>query len=238
MTLDGTVTVPGESQITLSGHGAFNFKAKEGQLSLTFDGLPAQAATTLGGSSMTMTELYKANSVYVGSSVFAGRLPGGARWMRLDLSRVEQAAGIEPGSLGTGQSSDPAALVGYLEHAGVTQNVGHELVRGVETTHYQGTLDMQRAIEAEVGSHTAGQIGKLLSAAGLHSIPVGVWVDAAGRVRRMTMSYTLAPSGQQIGFTLQCEFFDYGATPAVHVPGASEVFDGTQQALAPLGAAG
>ena len=34
-----------------------------------------------------MTELIKDDIVYMGSPLFEGKLPGGARWMKLDLGQ-------------------------------------------------------------------------------------------------------------------------------------------------------
>ena len=61
------------------------------------------------------------------------------------------------------------------------------------------------------------------------SIPVEVWVDTQGRVRRMQMSLsslgsTSGPTAG-IGGSITIDFKSYGAVPPVVAPPASEVFD-------------
>src|SRR5689334_6226348 len=114
VSLSGGVAAPALGfSLTLSGHGQFNFSAHEGSLALTLSGLPASAQAKLGTSSLEMNELFKAGSVYVGSPLFTGKLPGGARWVRLDLARVGGALGLDPSSLMSG-SADPSQFLQYL----------------------------------------------------------------------------------------------------------------------------
>src|SRR3954469_1961606 len=93
--------------MTMSGKGFFNYSTREGDISLTLEGLPPEAGI---GSSAVVHELYKGSQLYLASSLFAGKLPGGATWMRVDLARAGQAAGVDPAQLLGGQSN-PAQLL-------------------------------------------------------------------------------------------------------------------------------
>ena len=72
-----------------------------------------------------MEEIFKASSEYVGSSLFAGKLPGGARWVKIDLGRVTQALGLNMQQL-AGQSN-PAQFLQYLRAtAGKLRALAHD----------------------------------------------------------------------------------------------------------------
>jgi uncharacterized Zn-binding protein involved in type VI secretion len=68
--IDGSITAPGAT-MTMTGGGHMNFKAGEGELTLTIGGLPAAAQATLPGGSIEMTELMKGGSLYMDSPLFA-----------------------------------------------------------------------------------------------------------------------------------------------------------------------
>ncbi|HMC72147.1 MAG TPA: hypothetical protein VKJ07_23515, partial [Mycobacteriales bacterium] len=106
--------VSGRSAITMTGSGFFNYAGREGMLTLNLSGLPVSAATS---STTSIQEIYKGSDAYIGSSVLGENLPGGARWMKLDLARIGQAAGISPAQLLGGQSN-PASLLEYLKASG------------------------------------------------------------------------------------------------------------------------
>jgi hypothetical protein len=226
---------------TMTGGGFFNYRTHEGLLSLQMAGLPGAAATTLPPGPLQMEEIFKSSTIYVGSTLFAGKLPGGARWMKLDLSRFGQALGLNPEQLAGGQSN-PAQFLEYLKaSAGAVTVVGHELVRGVETTRYRGAIDLQKAAEVVPSSDRGrlrASIAKLAAQTGVDSLPVEVWVDAGGLVRRVSLALSIPASGESVQLHMRIELFAFGATPAVIAPQQSEVFDATQTALGGLGAGG
>src|SRR5947209_4221116 len=91
------------SALTVTGSGSFNMAHREGQLSFQLGGLPASAQQQLGGSP-TFDELFKDNVLYVSSPLLAGKLPNGAKWMKVDLSKVESSLGLNVQSLTSGQA--------------------------------------------------------------------------------------------------------------------------------------
>jgi hypothetical protein len=227
-----------QAAVTVTGSGFFNYAGHEGMLTLKLAGLPADIAA---GSSSTIEEIYKGTDVYIGSSLLAGKLPGGARWMKLDLARVGEAAGINPAQLLGGQSN-PASLLEYLKASGGSvQAVGNESVRGVLTTHYRGTIDLRKLAKMLPGSHSAAAreaFEKSLTQLGLTSLPVDVWADSQHLVRRIELALSAPAGGQQTGVRVTIELFGFGATPAVNVPASSETFDATSSALSGLSALG
>jgi hypothetical protein len=236
------VAAPGLPQpFTLSGQGFFNYGSQEGTLSLDTTSLPAGVSAALPSGPLHIEEIFKSSAIYVGSPLFAGKLPGGARWMKIDLGRFAQAIGFNPQQLAGGQSN-PAQLLQYLRAtSGAVELVGGELVRGVPTSHYRASVDLGKVADV-LPSSDRGQLhaalAKLIAQTGTSKIPVNVWVDAHHLVRRLTLALPLSTGGQRTQLSMTMELFEFGPTPTLSPPPAGEVFDATQTALSGLGASG
>lgn len=160
---------------------------------------------------------------------FMARVLGepGKEWISMD------AAGLPGGSdlLGAGTgglTSDPSAMLEFLRGAAddITEQ-GSEEVRGVSTTHLAGTFTLDRSLERvapdmrkklEASIETLGA-GDFLT----NPIPVDVFVDGEGRVRRMQMTMDVPGAGGQMTFSI--DYFGFGDEVAIEVPDASDVQD-------------
>jgi hypothetical protein len=234
-----TVTIQGLSApLSMTGDGDFNFKADEGNLAFTMSGLPSEVVSRLNSSSLKMTELYKSNVAYVSSPLFASTLPDGDHWLKLDYGHVLQAEGLDPSSIANG-TSNPAQYLQYLTSRGANlSTAGHETVRGVSTTRYTGTINLLEAAEHQPGANAAQvrkTFGQVLSNPADRIAPLSVWIDGHDLVRKMTMDIKVEPEGHPSETNLVVEYFEFGSTPSVTVPPASEVLDATSDALQHLG---
>jgi hypothetical protein len=215
------------SPITATGQGFFNYRSREGKFALDMGGLPSSATTALGGSSLHVEELFKGTTIYVGSPLFASHLPGGARWMKVDATKLGGVVGIDAQNLTSG-ASNPAQFLEYLRaHGGNATVVDHETLDGVPTTRYRGSIDL-REIPQSLPQSERGAAQKALelltSQVGVSSIPFEVWIDNQHRVRRMEMNFSLDVAGQRGGVQITVDFSGYGRTPTVTAPADSEVF--------------
>ena len=105
---------------------------------------------------------------------------------------------------------DPKVMLQRLQQlTGGLTVVGHETVDGVDTTHYHGTLDAAKALAKDHPEHAAtlDQLG---------SVPIDVWIDGQGLLRRQTVS-----DGDNVTVTI--DFTDLGAPVSVTVPPADQV---------------
>jgi hypothetical protein len=102
-------------------------------------------------------------------------------------------------------------------------------VRGTETTRYTAELDLTKALEAnaaELGlsERERAQLRRAARAlrrtAKLSTLPVTVFVDDDGLVRRLT----LASGGDRVSV----DFWDFGTAVDVQAPPTDEVTDATQ----------
>ena len=116
--------------------------------------------------------------------------------------------------------------------------VGHESVRGVPTTRYSGTIDLVKAAEREAGANRArarAAMQKLIEKTGQATMPVQVWVDAHGLVRRIGLELSQKVGSHTVNTSMQIEYFDFGATPTATPPASSETYDATGPAIQGLG---
>ncbi len=226
--------------MTMSGQGSFSFTGHEGTFSISLSGLPEAALAALHTSSLTINELFKSGTIYLGSPLFAGKLPNGAKWLKLDLAKVEGTLGLNPSSLTSG-GADPAEYLRELRSAGANVKVvGHEQVRGEETTRYSATVNLQKALESQgANSKAAAEALKKLSATlGSTSLPVEAWIDGKGLLRKVRIKLSESVSGQTIGADVSLEYFNFGAQPSVTAPSGSEVFEATGAAAEGLTSSG
>jgi len=237
-----SMTIPGlSSPISLTGGGHFNAKSAEGSLAFQMSGLPAGGASGLSGGAIDMTELIKDNVLYMSSPMFDGKLPNGARWMKLDLAKAEAKLGIDPSSFMSG-GANPAQILDYLKGTnGSAKLVGHEKVRGVATTRYDGTVDFQSIVDklpAGERSKAGAAIKALTAKIGNPTFPVSVWIDAHHLLRRMTMNMSFTAEGKSVTANLEVEEFGYGPTPAVTAPPSSETYDASNLSSSAFSSAG
>jgi hypothetical protein len=149
-------------------------------------------------------------------------------WVKVDLAASGLHGGADGAQLRQFQQADPTQFLAYLR--GVSDEVetlGREAVRGVGTTHYRATVDLERA-SREAGAFTDPErFRQLVEQLGTSTVDLDVWVDDEGRVRRQRFEQPLPePPGATVGVTL--ELFDYGAPVEVSAPPADQVTDLTE----------
>ncbi|HXN54870.1 MAG TPA: hypothetical protein VN874_01275 [Myxococcales bacterium] len=220
----------GGNSIAMSAEGYFDERKRAGVMTMDLSGIPGISALPGGGSSIKMIFLYPV--IYMNMPFLAGKLPAGKTWMKLDISKAAAAAGLGTSQLGSLEQDDPTKFLDYLRaSSGAVTNLGSQSIDGVPTTHYSATLQMSRILDRLPGAQQAAAKAALEKLGSAGAIPVEVWVDAQGRVRRMQMSLSgLAGSSGPavaagIGGSITIDFTSYGPVPAVVAPPASEVFD-------------
>jgi hypothetical protein len=214
--MTASMDVSGQS-VEMSGTGAFDANEQRGQMSFT---------TSVAGQDLDMEMVYALPVVYMHYP--AGLLPGmpeGKPWVKLDLEKLGQQQGLDFGQLMQAGQSDPTQGLQYLKGAKDIQAVGHEEIRGVQTTHYTGVVDL-RAL-AEEDPALKGSIDQMVAKTGITRIPVEVWIDDDGLVRRLKQTMHGAASGQGIplDMTTTTELYDFGTDVNVEEPPADQVID-------------
>jgi hypothetical protein len=190
---------------------------------------------TLGGGQSA------AASALLGGSIEL-RSVGGTTYMKLPaLTRLLGGKGTDwasfTGAAGGsspfgGATADPAAFLDYLRGAGgPVEDKGHEQVRGVDTTHLSTTFTPRDAVANAPDKYKDQVQGALDSlgnagAAFLDApLPIEIYVDADGLVRRFEMALQLPIAGQSLDGSMQMDFFDFGTSVVVEEPPADQVTD-------------
>ena len=158
-------------------------------------------------------------------------LPAGKSWVKVDLATAGRSVGVDASGLSQAQAGDPSQTLDFLRGASDRViRVGTEDVRGSATTHYRAVVDLNKAADQSPTARDA--IKSTVKLLGSSSMPVDVWVDAQGRVRRMKYVVDLSKSKVtastasvpgSVTFTL--ELFDFGVPVQAVVPPADQVVD-------------
>jgi LppX_LprAFG lipoprotein len=130
--------------------------------------------------------------------------------------------------------ADGTEVLKLLGQAGDVTTVGTEAVRGVDTTHYRGTLDVAAAL-GELGADERAKVEGQLGQVGIDpkaiNFPVDVWIGEDDLVRRVQVGLdgsqfagTAAPTAG-INATVTVELYDFGAPVDITIPPADQVFN-------------
>ncbi|HUQ21991.1 MAG TPA: hypothetical protein VM049_03160 [Gaiellaceae bacterium] len=225
-----TTTAAGE-KITLAGAGIFAYDEARGSMTMDTSSLVPGAGGTIEMRMLgTMMYLRLPDSL-------SGQLPQGKKWLGLDLGKSFDAAGL--GRLTPGQlQQDPAQMLRLLRASSTSvREAGNATVRGTDTRHYTAMLDLDKALTV-----TADELGlseqqrkemraaaqHLKKQSGVDRIPVHVFVDDEGLLRRMSMTMTSTVEGENLSLEVLTDYFDFGVEVGVKAPPAAQVFDLTK----------
>lgn len=173
------------------------------------------------------------------------RLPAGAStvesngrpWISVNVRQVLRAqygAGITQLSRTT--PTDPSSELAYLRGiADTVTDLGPDTVAGTPTTHYRGTVDLDRAGQL-AGAPVQPAITALEQQLGSTTLPVDVWLDAQGRVRKLVLdeqvSQPAATPGSQptsVRLSVTVTLSDFGVAADITAPPADQVTDVTDE---------
>jgi predicted small lipoprotein YifL len=209
----------------MTGTGTVDFQSQAA--SMTFDvgdllrgsGLPASPGEK-------WTVVTRGLVLYMHAPTLAQQLPGGKQWLKLDVEAIAKRQNVDLGQFRQLTQNDPTQMLAYLKAtSGKIDKVGTEDIRGVETTHYRATVDLDRVAEQappNLRKTFRTSIQSLKRGLGTDKIPVDVWVDGNDLVRRLEEHLPVAGGGK-IDFSV--DFFDFGTPVSITPPPASETLD-------------
>jgi hypothetical protein len=193
----------GES-VAFSGPGEIADHGKKLHMRLT---LPASALGA-GRKGSAKFEIVSANDVYyLRGGPFEQIAPG--KWVKVKSN--------DP-NFNLGQD-DPSQMLEYLRATSNVKEVGKGTVRGVDTTHYSARLQLDKVADS-VSPDAARALKQATKTLGTKEIPMDVWVDGDGLVRRVNMNWH--PKGGS--FVMSLDLFDFGDVN-VDVPADSDTVD-------------
>jgi hypothetical protein len=230
--------LPGALAIT--ANGSVDEREHSAEMTMDLSHIPGISALPGGGGAVQM--IFRFPTIYMNMPFLAGKLPEGKTWVKLDVTKAAQAAGINVSQLSSLNQTDPTQLLDYLRaSSGDVHTVGGESLNGVSTTHYHATLQLSRILDRLPSSQQVAAKAALEKLGQTGAIPMDVWVDLQGRVRRLQMSIGAGvpavgagTAGVNVGGTITMDFTSYGPVPPIVAPPASAVYDMTGAALGGL----
>jgi LppX_LprAFG lipoprotein len=165
----------------------------------------------------------KAVVEYMRLPAFSKLMPSAKPWVKVNLNEAAKANSFDFSQLlQTAGIQDPTQALQMIQSVGDVQKVGSEQVDGVDTTKYSGTIDPQK-LAAKFGN---GQLGKVFQAMGTKAIPITVWVDADGYVRKLEESMSAqVPGTGTMDLKIGLQMSDFGAKVDGTPPPADQTTD-------------
>jgi hypothetical protein len=193
---------PGEKPVSLYSTGLVDFVGGDASIVMASDGdgPPATIETRrVGGMSYL-------------------RINREGSWMPSDGARLARgfppAFGLLTGAngLGFGSAPDPSQWLGILDDLAGVHEEGHERIDGVATTRYGGKFDLRDELAKSAA-------GRKLRVPDDGPSDLDVWIDGAGRVRRLVVAI---PS-RHGPVLIRTDLTDFGVPVHVTAPSPSEV---------------
>ncbi|MDF2269177.1 hypothetical protein P2Q00_27590 [Streptomyces coacervatus] len=220
--VESTTTIG--SVMSMKADGALGWgNGITGTVTITYTGgRTADLMRQLGSTSMEARYLPDAYYAKMGDK-FAEQL-GGKHWIRYGYSDLAGLAGASGTALKDQmQNTTPNQSVKLLLASGDVKKVGTETVRGVNTTHYSGTVDVAdlAAKNANLGASQLAALKKQLTKAGVTTETVDIWVDGQDLLVKK------AEKGRTTNgaYTQTAYYSDYGVKVSATKPPASDTED-------------
>lgn len=226
-----TMTLPNTSrEVSFRGDGVFDPTARRGRMELDLSELnqvlgPEGSPYNFGHVQLVMRGV----DMYMRIPFLKQAAPSLKPWIKINLEQAGRAQGIDFSSfLQFGQGGNPTQALEYLRGAGKVKKVGSEEVRGVKTTHYKATIDLRKvAAEAPAKNRASLRraINRVIALTGQRTIPVEIWIDEQGLVRRERYEETLSILNAKTPISASMELYDFGTPVVAPIPPTSLVSD-------------
>jgi hypothetical protein len=243
----GEMDIPGVGTAPYTGTGEMDMRGRRGRFELDMGAfaerlrgtLPEESADALGGPEDWQMELVLDDTqMFMRFGVLQKELPEGKDWIGFDIAEVNEGAGIDPSITQASMGSDPRQMLRLLRTTSDdVERLGEEGVRGVDTTHYRATVQLDKYVELvpERERERAEQsVERLKEQFGDDRFDMEVWVDDKQLVRRTRMEFStqLPEGGGKMTIRDTTDYFDFGARIDVVIPPAGKVDDVTDEAAA------
>jgi LppX_LprAFG lipoprotein len=207
-------TFTGDTNGTMTGEGVFS--QRQGHLTMDLGGLTGVGT---GQAEIVFDKLVYYMKLPPGSGA---SLPPGKEWFKLDFAKLGKQQGLDLSQLMQLNQSDPSQALDFLQGASDDfEEVGQEEVRGEQTTHYKGTVDLEKVAQ-EAPADVQEQYRELSELTGDKKVPMDVWIGDDGLVRKIAFTQAV-PNGGSV--KMEEELYDFGTDEQVEVPSDDAVVD-------------
>ncbi|WP_245996348.1 hypothetical protein [Streptomyces armeniacus] len=207
--------------------------AMEGEMDWSEGGTTGNLTVTQSGGAVANSPIankptparYTADAMYVNvGDEFASTAGNGAHWIAYDYDKLAERAGPSGAFIKDQmQNNNPSRSVELLLATGKVRKVGTETVKGTETTHYSGTVDVSeltRMQSKELSQTELQQLQRQLQTAGLETEKIDLWID--GDDLLVKKSETAENTKGQGDYESVVYYSDYGTDVTIEAPPASD----------------
>jgi hypothetical protein len=168
------------------------------------------------------------NVVYLDFPLFARLVGVKTQWMSVPASTGASTFDV----------ADPSAFLDFLHGTGgAVTDMGHEQIRGVDTTHLHATVKLRDALNSASGAErdrlqrAIDQLGDTASSLLDAELPVDVFIDDNGMVREIVFDFSVPDTSESAAAkaTLTVDLFDFGSDVAINPPSPDQVTDVTSK---------
>ncbi|MCX5050392.1 MULTISPECIES: hypothetical protein [unclassified Streptomyces] len=212
------------SLMSMTADGALGWAdGLTGNLTITYTG-GTMADTMRGLGTTSMEARYLPDAYYAKMGEKFAEQAGGKHWIRYGYTDLAALGGSSGAYLKDQmQNTTPNQSVKLLLASGDVKKAGTEKVRGVDTTHYSGTVDVAD-LAGKNSNLTASQLAglkKQLTQAGVTTETVDIWVDGQDLLVKKTEKGRMT-AGE---YTQTAYYSDYGVKVSATEPAASDTED-------------
>jgi hypothetical protein len=208
---DLTIDASGLGAVTVSG--AVDNEAGLMTVSTDLSGLlPIDDALPMDGGSVELLFDSDTATMYIGASGLAELFGAGTPWISADLGVLAEQAGVSLDELRAETFIDPTETARLLLDADDVTEIGTETIDGVETKHYQVTVDVAGALAA-IPTDELPDLAELPEFDVPDALVYDVWVTADNQLRRA--SFDLDVAGQSVSTVLDMTTTDQALDLAV-----------------------
>ena len=166
-------------------------------------------------------------------------------WLKIDQNALyKKSYGASLSQMQSNTQSGSADQLEYLKGVGgPVKKVGQQKIRGVLTTHYQATVDLDKDA-ADQSRKVKQAYGKIKDRLGVGKVPTEVWIDHDKRIRRLKMTFLAPDASKPSGgststgagtnrsgrMVLTEDYYDFGVDVNVKRPPADQTLDFTRMA--------
>jgi hypothetical protein len=235
--------ISSSSAVAVTGTGGFDTKHQTSTFTLNLGALAGLLGGASGGAAIPgkLQVVALKNALYVHLPSVATQIKKGAEWVKFDASGIPASVtqGVKPSDL---SKINPQKVLAQLTSSVSVHKLGTATVRGASTTHYRVSVNTAKVVGILPKSQQAAEL-KALKSMHLKTLPLDVYVDHSGYVRRVGVSLSnlkVQTGSAAVAIKLQVDLYDFGTHVTVSAPPASKTADGNKllQQLIPSGTGG
>ncbi|MFC9932013.1 hypothetical protein [Streptomyces sp. NPDC127190] len=164
---------------------------------------------------------FRRDAIYMRVPADFSAMAGGKHWLKTPMSAIAAQSPVHKAQVDSMRQADPTLSVRLLIASGDVDRVGTQRVGGAATTHYTGTLDVDRMAALRgrgLSPEDAAHLKEDLVAQGVRSARVDLWVDGDDLVVKRQVRMRTA-AGER---TTVVRYSDYGVAVDLSVPRPSD----------------